>query len=178
MINNDDNFNKELFDLHFSLKKKNKKIKKNNNDNKKQYNYYEYDLLLNRLHNNLKEQYPELNKKNNNTKKIPQIRSMITNKKTYWLNFNDFCNSITRDKNDVSKYIENNLKTKLSITGNNQLKINGYYKSQQLQNILSKYIFDNVRCKNCKCIDTYIKKDQTTRLFFLYCRQCMCNYSI
>ena len=28
MINNDDNFNKELFDLHFSLKKKIKKLKK------------------------------------------------------------------------------------------------------------------------------------------------------
>ena len=85
MINNDD---KEFFDLHFSLKnkKKIKKNKKDNNDNKKQYNYYEYDLLLNRLHNNLKQQYPELNQKNNNTKKIPQIRSMISNKKTYWLN--------------------------------------------------------------------------------------------
>ena len=129
---------------------------------------YTYHTLLEHIYNLMS--FHE--KKETNNKITAPFVSRLSSKKTVWSNFNECCLSINRDKEHIKNYIICELGTEGSIDGNQYFILKGNYNQKHIENLLRKYISLYVQCSLCRCINTYVKRDQTSRLNFLVCNEC------
>lgn len=167
------NIDKEILD-EFSLKKpkkhKNKKEKELETSESTDKPDYSYQELLGRVYSSM-----EINQiqviKQNKSLKIPFVQR-VSSKKTGWMNFNDCCSCIGRDKNLIINYLTSELSTEASIDGNGVLLIRGIYTQKNIENILRKFVVNFVQCLVCKSLETSIRKEQSTRINFLDCNTC------
>ena len=171
-------------DMLLSVKKKNKKKKKKpekaeineeNIENESSNNtngLYAYDFLLNRLYNIMDKQ------KASNTGanwKIPALKlGKGANGRTTWVNFEDVAMVLGRQKEDILKFICAELSIDATLGGEGQM----YFKTKQdisektLQSVINDYYKKYIRCPNCKSQNTILRKDPSTRLSQIYCKEC------
>ena len=162
----------------FNLSKKKKHKKDKDKKNKKEdieeafiaseLPTYTYHTLLERIYSSMS---PD-EKKDANKKITAPIISRIGSKKIVWPNFNECCLSINREREHLQHFTLCELGTEGSIDGNSYFIIKGNYNQKNIENLIRKYISLYVQCSLCRSINTYLKKDQTTRLNFLNCNDC------
>lgn len=177
----------EILNEIYDLSKKKKKTK-NNFEKKKESekedklynkiyndnNLYNYYYLLNRFYqmNNLKQNF------NGNVVKVKSpIIVKISIRKIAWTNFTDVCESINRKNEYIYKYTLNELNANGSINEKNHFIIKGNFNQKNIENILKKYILNNVRCINCLSLDTTLNKD-LGRIHVMKCNMCKSTKNI
>ena len=129
---------------------------------------YDIEYLLDRAYNSFTVQKG----------KVRLVKPDIQNKdrKSYIINFTDFCISINRSTLIVQKHIERGLQIPTSIKENGSLKIDKAIKSITIQNAIKNYIEDHIMCKTCKSVKTVIEKQD--RIDYLICNTCKCKIAI
>ena len=176
--------------LEFSKKKKNKKKKVELEEviEKEQLTteltltevdtpFYSYSLLLDRVFQLLNEKNPNIStiKKY----KLPPIQ-LIKNgpKKIVWINFNEICKNINRTVEHVFQYFIAELGVEGSIDESQRFNIKGKFAPLYIESILRKYIIEYVLCSSCQSFNTRLTKDSVSRLYFLFCNDCVCSKSV
>ena len=156
---------------NFAKKKKKKKLTTKNGKNCENANpkkSHTYCSLIKRV-------FEELMQHKNDHQKLKITEPDVAregSKKTAFVNFSRICRQINRDMNHFATYIATELGTTVSVDGNNRLIIKGRFYENQVKTILTKYINQFITCWICNANDTYIYKDQATRLQFLKCSVC------
>lgn len=126
---------------------------------------YSREFLVNRA-------YSSLSKKDKKKNKFIEPNIIIKDRKTYIINFEQFCESINRDINFVKKYIDKETTFQSSLLSDdiNQLKIDTSLKQQYLKSILTVYIKSYILCQECKSSDTKIIINNRSQ--FTSCNTC------
>lgn len=143
-------------------------------DRKGEYNYNELlDLVVDLLQTN----NPALVDKKKRNIKPPQM-TMLTSKKTMWVNFQEICSMMQRSPEHVMAFFFAELGTDGNMDGNQRLIIRGKYVPKYIESLLRKYVVEYVTCEMCRSPNTCLKKDSGTRLHFLECSDCGSNRSV
>jgi len=143
-------------------------------DRKGQYAYGELlDLVVDLLQTN----NPALVDKKKRNIKPPQM-TMLTSKKTMWVNFQEICSMMQRSPEHVMAFFFAELGTDGNMDGNQRLIIRGKYVPKYIESLLRKYVVEYVTCEMCRSPNTCLKKDSGTRLHFLECSDCGSNRSV
>jgi len=133
--------------------------------------YFDATYLVNRAYNSLEQIHTNKKKPT-----FPQPDIISKDRKTFFVNFNDLCNSINRTHEYVKKYIESEINISTSILGDGGLKFDVSIKPQQIKNLMTNFIKELIICKDCKsCITTI---DKESRLTYLCCSNCNSKKSI
>ncbi|KAL3924943.1 MAG: hypothetical protein SGILL_000733 [Bacillariaceae sp.] len=143
-------------------------------DKKAQYNY---DDLLNRVVDLLQTNNPNLIDKKKRNIKPPQL-TLLSSKKTLWINFQEICSMMQRDPDHVYSFFMAELGTEGSVDGNHRLIIRGKYVPKYIESLLRKYVVEYVTCEMCRSPNTELKKDPSTRLYMLHCNDCESSRSV
>ncbi len=98
--------------------------------------------------------------------------------RTVWTNFAAFAEALKRTDEHLSTYIKGELCCEGNIGGERQLVLKAKVEGRQIEKYLKQYIGEYVKCPNCKTYNTIIKKDQATRLQYLYCESCKSEKTI
>ena len=101
----------------------------------------------------------------------PEISS--SGNKTIISNFEQFCNSIRRDKKQVAKFLYRELATSGSIDGR---KLILQTRSPILEDKIQKYLKNFVYCHECGKPDTILQKEG--RFYILKCEACGARKSV
>lgn len=126
---------------------------------------YSEKFLLDRL-------YTELQNNMTNTKmSLPRPEVSCANKRSFISNFRTICTKLNRPENKVKKYFMEELKTDISISQDGALVITGMYKLNQMTTLISNYINDYVKCKECSSCNTEIVKEN--RISYMSCNKCL-----
>ncbi|VEU44672.1 unnamed protein product [Pseudo-nitzschia multistriata] len=143
-------------------------------DRKGQYVYGELlDLVVDLLQTN----NPALVEKKKRNIKPPQM-TMLTSKKTMWVNFQEICSMMQRSPEHVMAFFFAELGTDGNMDGNQRLIIRGKYVPKYIESLLRKYVVEYVTCEMCRSPNTVLKKDSSTRLHFLECSDCGSTRSV
>lgn len=158
----------------------NQQIENHNNEFEDEFDHraeYTYDELLDRVVDILHSNNPDLVDKKRRTLKPPQLTRVGT-KKTLWVNFQEICTMMQRPADHVFQFFMAELGTEGSIDGNQRLVIRGKYVPKYIESLLKKYIAEYVTCHGCRCINTELTKDSSTRLQFVSCKDCGADRSV
>jgi translation initiation factor 2 subunit 2 len=134
-------------------------------------NFSKYKSLLNRLFEILNEKNVNFVFKDKTIIQIPKIAREGT-KKTLFLNFQEICLKLHRNNDHVLIYISTELGTTASIQEGGRLVLRGKFNQKGIEHVLRNYISEYVLCGSCKSVDTYFKKGEINKLFFLKCNLC------
>mmetsp|Transcript_3494 Transcript_3494/g.4184 ORF Transcript_3494/g.4184 Transcript_3494/m.4184 type:complete len:233 (+) Transcript_3494:104-802(+) len=138
---------------------------------------YTYDELLDRIVNILQANNPDLIEKKRRNIKPPQL-TMLSSKKTLWINFQEICTVMQRSPDHVFQFFMAELGTEGSIDGNQRLVIRGKYVPKYIESLLRKYVVEYVTCGMCRSPNTDLQKDSGSRLYFCHCRDCGSSRSV
>ena len=107
--------------------------------------------------------------------KIPALTlGKGANGRTTWVNFEEVATVLGRQKEDILKFICAELSIDATLGGEGQM----YFKTKQdisektLQSVINEYYKQYIRCPNCKSQNTILRKDPSTRLSQIYCKEC------
>lgn len=138
-----------------------------------------YSDLLSRFFNILRTNNPELAGDRSGPKfRIPPPICLRDGKKTIFSNIQDISEKLQRSPDHLISYLYAELGTSGSIDGQKRLVIKGKFQAKQMENVLRRYILEYVTCKTCKSINTDLKKEQSSRLFFMVCKSCGSTRSV
>ncbi len=107
-----------------------------------------------------------------NEETILELPSLILGKSGRTLifsNFSQVCQAMNRLEQDLMKFLTFELSTTITL-GMDGLYIKGNFRSRQIENLIIKYINQNVKCKDCKSFDTCLKGKHIT------CQNCQVDY--
>lgn len=138
---------------------------------------YTYDELLDRVVDLLQLNNPGLVQKTKRNIKPPQL-TLLSSKKTLWINFQEICSMMQRSPDHVYQFFMAELGTEGSIDGNQRLIIRGKYVPKYIESLLRKYVVEYVTCEMCRSPNTDLKKDPSSRLYFLQCNDCGSSRSV
>jgi translation initiation factor 2 subunit 2 len=138
---------------------------------------YTYDELLDRVVDLLQVNNPALVQKTKRNIKPPQL-TLLSSKKTLWINFQEICSMMQRNPDHVYQFFMAELGTEGSIDGNQRLIIRGKYVPKYIESLLRKYVVEYVTCEMCRSPNTDLKKDPSSRLYFLQCNDCGSSRSV
>jgi len=134
---------------------------------------FDYDYMLETVLSNFD------NKILKNKITIPHpIVNRIGPKKVIWTNFLNFPDIIKRPATHMINFFKVECCTELNTDSNNALIIRGVFNSNQIENILKKYIIEYVKCNTCSSIDTSFTKDPITRIYYINCNGCLSKCSV
>jgi translation initiation factor 2 subunit 2 len=74
-----------------------------------------------------------------------------------------------RSPDHVFQFMMAELGTEGSIDGNQRLVIRGKFVPRYIESLLRKYVGEYVICQMCRSYNTTLKRDQTSRLYFVEC---------
>jgi translation initiation factor 2 subunit 2 len=100
-------------------------------------------------------------------------------RKAYITNFQDVCNSMKRDPENIRLFLGKELNMDTSVKENGSLKIDGTSKNLTIDVIakfMKDYVLNYVQCKSCKSYKTTTQK--VDRVMFLVCDTCKSKKSI
>jgi translation initiation factor 2 beta subunit (eIF-2beta)/eIF-5 len=132
-------------------------------------NIYSDDYMINKV-------YSELNNIRNKTEtgisklKLKKLEIKTENKKTYVLNFRDFCGAIGRTELEVQLFLGGEFNCKTSIDSTGILIISNMYRTNVVQSCVEKYINIYVLCEQCKSKDTLLSKEKSYT--YIECKNC------
>ena len=138
---------------------------------KDQETEYTYEFLYERICNLIKKNNPSVTEKTKISLKAPDVRK-VTGIKCVWVNFNDTCVSLNREREHFLNFILTELGTEGSIGGDYQLNLKGRYNNKHVESLLKKYVQEYVTCKNCNSPNTTLRKDNSARIQILHCNNC------
>lgn len=131
---------------------------------------YTYDDLLYRLH--LEKSGEENYKKTN----LPPIKVAKKNKTTIFINFGIFVEKLNRSADHIATYYKSETGIASSINAQGQLILQGILNETKTESILRNYIREYVICKQCKCFDTSLLKENG--ITYIICNQCQAKSSL
>lgn len=138
-----------------------------------------YEVMLQRLYQQLHDDNPKLASREHLNKKVkPPTITRLGTTRSCWSNFKSCCDSLQRESDHVQNFFLSELGATGSIDGDFRLIIKSKIISKTMEGLLRKYIDQYVRCYLCKSMDTYLERDQLTRLHFLKCRVCTSQRSV
>ena len=132
---------------------------------------YSYDFLYDRICNLIKKNNPSVTEKTKISLKAPDVKK-VTGVKCVWVNFNDTCSSLNREREHFLNFILTELGTEGSIGGDFQLYLKGRYNNKHVESLLKKYVQEYVTCKICNSPNTILRKDNSARIQILHCNNC------
>ena len=131
---------------------------------------YSYDELLFRLHTikSVDDVYKKIN--------LPPLKVTRKNRMTVFINFVLFPEKLNRTKEHIAEYYKTETGACNSINNQNQLLIQGILNETKCESIMRNYIKEYVMCKQCKCLNTVLVKENG--LTFMQCHQCCAKTSM
>lgn len=139
---------------------------------------YSYEFLIQRVFGTLYANNPELTQRPTKTRlQAPHVLREGT-KKTVVTNFANLCKELNRDVSHTMSFMLSELSANGSIDGTNRLILRGRFDPKAIESVARKYIYEYVMCHGCKCLDTIIVKDKSTRLTYIQCNLCHSSASI
>jgi len=138
---------------------------------------YLYQTMLDRVYELLNKNNPEIS--NIKKYKLPPIQ-IIKNgpKKIIWVNFNEICKCMNRTVEHLFQYFLSELGAEGSLDEHVRFIIKGRFAPLYIESILRKYIQEYVLCTSCGSFNTRLTKDSVSRLYFLFCNDCVCSKSV
>lgn len=125
---------------------------------------YNYEYLLRRARENIPASI-----KNSERFQIPEVELISEGKSTIFKNFAEFVKKIDRDPQHFYKYLLKELGVAGSIQGDRVI-FKGKITPAEIKERIEDYINVYVKCYECNCPDTYIKKEG--RVDILVCKAC------
>ncbi len=108
----------------------------------------------------------------------PPAVSRVGTTRTAWTNFKEICLGMKRTPDHVLSFFLAELGTTGSIDGSDRLLVRGKYQPKYIESLLRKYIQEYVICAMCRNLDTELKRDPISRLYFMNCKACRCARSV
>ena len=154
-----------------------------------------YDKLLERFFTQLHSAHPDLISGGSKSYVIPPPQCLREgNKKTIFANIPDICKRMKRSEEHVMQFIFAELGTSGSVDGSRRLVIKGRFQQKQIENVLRRYIGEDIEnqayrmkltlflgeyvtCKTCRSPDTELSKGEN-RLYFVTCNSCGSRRSV
>ncbi|MHA2027104.1 MAG: translation initiation factor IF-2 subunit beta [Candidatus Thorarchaeota archaeon] len=132
----------------------------------------DYDSLLDRARSQVPE---DAFKKSGERFQVPEVQIMVQGNRSIWQNFQDIINVLNRPGKEVLKFVSGQLGTAGSMEGSNAL-FNGKFNTEQVTDVLNRYIDSYVICPVCTRPDTEITKEK--QAYYLQCSACGARTSI
>ncbi|AUL79377.3 eukaryotic translation initiation factor 2 subunit beta [Tupanvirus soda lake] len=131
---------------------------------------YSYDELLYRLHTakTAEDAYKKIN--------LPPLKVTRKNRLSVIVNFEVYSEKLNRSKDHISEYFKVETGACNSVNNQNQLLIHGILNETKCESIMRNYIKEYVMCKQCKGINSSIRKEGG--LTYLECHQCLAKTSM
>jgi translation initiation factor 2 subunit 2 len=120
-------------------------------------------------------------KKNNLKIVLPEPILIKNGKKTIWKNVTNYLKLFNREPNHFINFI--NTETSTNINWLTDKIIDGCIFTNKtskdlVYEIMKKYIKEQILCKSCQSIDTYLEKNKELRKYNLICNSCKNEYII
>jgi translation initiation factor 2 subunit 2 len=131
----------------------------------KQQTKEEYGELLSRI----RKARPESSIQSEDRLKLPSPQTMVSGKKTFWLNFIEFPNLLRRDPTDFLNYFRSQLAINASIE-NGRAIFMGRPDKQSFAALVQRYLKERVICPVCGSPDTKLEKNK--QVLTLLCEAC------
>ena len=125
----------------------------------------QYDSLLARI----RSVRPEAITQSEDRLRLPEPKTMVSGKKTYWINFIDFPNILRRDPNEILNYFRTQLAINASIE-NGRAIFMGRPDKQSFSALIQRYLKERVICPVCNSPDTHLEKSK--QLTSIVCEAC------
>ena len=109
--------------------------------------------------------------------KPPQV-SRVGTTRTAWTNFKDICAGLKRTPDHILSFYLAELGTTGAIDGSDRLLLKGKYMPKYIESLLRKYIAEFVQCHMCRNVETDLRRDNVSRLFFMDCKACGSSRSV
>jgi len=93
-------------------------------------------------------------------------------------NFPEIIKILKREKEHVQAFYLAELACDGNFDARNRLIMRGRFRQNQLKSLLKKYIAEYVSCINCRCLETELNREASTRLFILICQRCGATRSV
>ena len=101
--------------------------------------------------------------------KLPEPRTMVSGKKTYWINYIDFPTILRRDPTEFLNYFRTQLAINASIE-NGRAIFMGRPDKQSFAALIQRYLKERVICPVCNSPDTHLEKSK--QLTTIVCEAC------
>ncbi|MDH2902113.1 MAG: translation initiation factor IF-2 [archaeon] len=124
-----------------------------------------YNTLLARI----RQARPESSGQSEDRLKLPAPQTMVSGKKTFWLNFMEFPNLLRRDPIDYLNYFRSQLAINASIE-NGRAIFMGRPDKQSFAALVQRYVKERVICPVCGSPDTRLEKNK--QVLTLLCEAC------
>ncbi len=125
----------------------------------------DYNNLLARI----RQARPESSAQSEDRLKLPSPHTMVSGKKTFWLNFMEFPNLLRRDPNDFLNYFRSQLAINASIE-NGRAIFMGRPDKQSFAALVQRYLKERVICPVCGSPDTRLEKNK--QALTILCEAC------
>lgn len=132
----------------------------------------DYDKLLDRARSQVPE---DAFKKSGERFQVPAVQIMLQGNRSIWQNFQEIINILNRPGKEVLKFVSGQLGTAGNMEGGNAL-FNGKFNTEQVDEVLNRYVDSYVTCPVCTRPDTDITKDGAA--YYLICSACGARTSI
>lgn len=132
----------------------------------------DYDKLLDRARSQVPE---DAFKKSGERFQVPAVQIMLQGNRSIWQNFQEIINILNRPGKEVLKFVSGQLGTAGNMEGGNAL-FNGKFNTEQVDEVLNRYVDSYVTCPVCTRPDTDIIKDGAA--YYLICSACGARTSI
>jgi translation initiation factor 2 subunit 2 len=132
----------------------------------------DYDKLLDRARSQVPD---DAFKKSGERFQVPDVQLIVQGNRSIWQNFQEIINIANRPGKEVLKFVSGQLGTAGNIEGSNAL-FNGKFTTEQVEEVLNRYIESYVICPVCTRPDTEIKKESGA--YYLSCTACGARTSI
>jgi translation initiation factor 2 subunit 2 len=132
----------------------------------------DYDKLLDRARSQVPD---DAFKKSGERFQVPDVQLIVQGNRSIWQNFQEIINIVNRPGKEVLKFVSGQLGTAGNIEGSNAL-FNGKFTTEQVEEVLNRYIESYVICPVCTRPDTEIKKEG--QAYYLSCTACGARTSI
>ena len=126
----------------------------------------EYVALLARI----RKVRPESASKSEDRLKLPDPKTMVSGKKTFWINFIEFPTLLRRDPADFLNYFRSQLAINASIEKTGRAIFMGRPDRQSFAALVQRYLKERVICPVCGSPDTRLEK--TGKVLTLLCEAC------
>ncbi|MHB1908382.1 MAG: translation initiation factor IF-2 [Nitrososphaerales archaeon] len=126
----------------------------------------QYNALLSRI----RQARPESATQSEDRLKLPTPQTMVSGKKTFWLNFMEFPSLLRRDPNEFLNYFRSQLAINASIVENGRAIFMGRPDRQSFAALIQRYLKERVICPVCGSPDTKLEKNK--QILTLLCEAC------
>ncbi len=132
----------------------------------------DYDSLLDRARSQIPE---DAFKRSGERFQVPSVQLMIQGTRTIWQNFQEIITILNRPGKEVLKFVAGQLATGGTFEGNNAV-FQGKFVTENVIEVLNRYISSYVICPVCTRPDTSILREGTA--YYMHCTACGARTSI